>query len=63
MSVRRAFLDLDQNKDGLIEQDDILRYFGDDIDQRDLQKLLAQKSISGKLNCTDFTNWVGESIH
>jgi hydroxymethylpyrimidine pyrophosphatase-like HAD family hydrolase len=40
-----------------------LRYFGDDIDQRDLQKLLDQKSPLGKLNCTAFTNWVGESIH
>ena len=40
VSVRKAFLDLDQNKDGLIELSDILRYFGDDIDQRDLEKLI-----------------------
>jgi len=55
---------LDQNHDGLIEKDDILRYFGDDeIDQRDLQKLLHQKSTSGNLKYTAFTSWVGESIH
>ena len=63
VSVRKAFLDLDSNKDGYIEQDDILRFFGDEIDQRDLAKLFIQKSPSGKLNCMDFTKWVGESIH
>ena len=42
VSVRKAFLELDFNKDGLIEASDILRFFGedDDIDLVDLQTLM-----------------------
>ena len=42
VSVRKAFLELDFNKDGFIEASDILRYFGegDDIDLVDLQTLM-----------------------
>ena len=32
VSVRKAFLELDFNKDGFIEASDILRFFGDDND-------------------------------
>ena len=73
VSVRKAFLDLDHNKDGLIEATDILRYFGDhdEIDLVDLKALIEQKVDNTKtvtsrktaLNCHDFTNWLGEAIH
>ena len=48
VSVRKAFLDLDSNKDGFVEVSDFLRYFGDhvDIDPVDMQKLIQDKSHS-----------------
>lgn len=70
VSVRKAFLDLDSNKDGQVEVSDFMRYFGDhdDIDPVDMQKLIQDKSRSSDLNknainCSDFTHWLGESIH
>lgn len=73
MSVRKAFLELDHDKDGLIEASDILRYFGDDDDidlvdlttlMRERRKTTSESDAKGaKLNCHDFTNWLGESIH
>lgn len=72
-------MDLDSNKDGYIEIYDMLRYFGDEnIDNLDLKKLFYEKGRVLKkgsqksnelvdsmvvLNCSDFTRWVGESIH
>ena len=45
VSVRKAFLDLDLDRDGYIEPVDIIRYFGDDdpIDIVDLNKLMQEK--------------------
>ena len=45
VSVRKAFLDLDLDRDGYIEPVDIIRYFGDDdpIDILDLNKLMQEK--------------------
>ena len=45
ISVRRAFLELDDNRDGIIEAEDIARYFGDEdaVDIVDLRKLLWEK--------------------
>ena len=44
VSVRQAFLDLDSDKDGYINQYDMMRYFGDEnIDGLDLQKLFHEK--------------------
>lgn len=45
VSVRKAFLELDYDKDGLIEASDVLRYFGDDdnIDLVDLKTLMRQR--------------------
>jgi len=65
-------LDLDDDKDGFIQFTDILRYFGDDdaVDVVDLKALMRSKSTclyedssNCGLNCKDFTNWLGESIH
>jgi len=78
--VRKAFLDIDENKDGMIEAADLMRYFGDEdpVEMVDLEKLMREKMLSGpassghapntanqkaRLACSDFTNWVGESIH
>jgi hypothetical protein len=45
ISVRKAFLDLDFNHDGLIEVEDIMRFFGPDADFsfKDLKKLMIEK--------------------
>ena len=46
MSVRKAFLDLDFDKDGFVNGEDIVRYFGTsikEIDVNDLNKLIKKK--------------------
>lgn len=79
VSVRKAFLDIDDDKDGYIEPADIMRFFGDDdpVEMVDLQKLMKEKMLKdpskgnsnsreggkARLTCQDFTSWVGESIH
>jgi len=73
VSVRKAFLELDHDKDGLIQASDVLRYFGDadSVELVDLETLMRQRrkktpleeSKGSKLNCHDFTDWLGESIH
>ena len=87
MSVRKAFLELDQDRDGLIDAEDIARYFGEEepIDLMDLRALMTekkrmrektmkevgaiktglgdQKPNDHRMKCSDFTYWVGESIH
>lgn len=79
VSVRKAFLDLDTDKDGYIVAEDIQRYFGDEdnLDMVDLRRLMLEKQgtitceqvgkcssgMVGALSCHDFTNWVGEAIH
>eukprot|EP00347_Sterkiella_histriomuscorum_P012608 403367915 len=67
-SVRKAFLGLDTDYDGFITVEDILRYFGQDNKEfifNDLKKLILEKdsSKSGKLGYSDFSKWVGNSIH
>ena len=43
--MRKAFLELDSDRDGYIEAADIVRYFGDEdsIDLIDLKKLMREK--------------------
>jgi Ca2+-binding EF-hand superfamily protein len=67
-SVRKAFLDLDTDYDGFITVEDILRYFGQDskkISFHDLKKLFMDKDSKGvgKIGYSDFSKWVGNSIH
>ena len=66
-SVRKAFLDLDTDYDGFITVEDILRYFGQekDLDYNDLKKLIRDKDSKkiGKIGYTDFSKWVGNTIH
>jgi hypothetical protein len=68
---------LDLDRDGYIEPVDIIRYFGDDdpIELVDLNKLMHEKIKDSKeknninlntvprLDCADFTKWVGDVIH
>lgn len=66
-SVRKAFLDLDQDYDGFITAQDIGRYFGQDgskLDFADLQMLIKYKDSKkvGTLNYKDFSKWMGISI-
>jgi len=67
-SVRKAFLALDADHDGLIAVEDFLRGFGEnDLNFNDLRKLIESKSKDpanrGKLSYEDFSSWVGNSIH
>ena len=52
VSVRKAFLDIDENKDGFIEPADILRFFSDEdpVDMVDLEKLMKEKLINSPDN-------------
>lgn len=69
VSVRKAFLDLDIDKDGEISPEDIMRYFGDAhnnlFDYYDLVKILEDLDTtkSGKINYNDFCKWMGGAIH
>lgn len=66
-SVRKAFLELDSDRDGFITIEDILKQFGNEKDlvYNDLKKLIIEKDTKriGKLNYTDFSKWLGGSIH
>jgi Ca2+-binding EF-hand superfamily protein len=67
-SVRKAFLGLDTDYDGFITVEDILRYFGEgnkEFNFNDLKKVIMEKDSTntGKLGYSDFSKWVGNSIH
>ena len=66
-SVRKAFLALDSDYDGFITVEDILRYFGEEkeMNYADLKKLIKDKDSKKqrKIGYTDFSKWVGNSIH
>jgi len=69
VSVRKAFLDLDIDKDGEISAEDIMRYFGDSgnhlFDYYDLVKILEDldSQRKGSINYNDFCQWMGGAIH
>jgi hypothetical protein len=66
-SVRKAFLQLDQDYDGFITIEDILKYFGNekDLNYDDLTKLIQEKDSTGigRINYQDFSKWLGSAIH
>ena len=66
-SVRKAFLDMDADHDGLITIEDFLRNFGDnkDFSFNDLKKLIESKGNfqNGKISYEDFSAWLGGCIH
>lgn len=65
--MRKAFLELDQDRDGFVTIEDILKQFGNEKEMQfnDLKKLMIEKDTKrkGKLNYTDFSKWLGGSIH
>ena len=69
--MRKAFLDLDVDKDGEISPEDIMRYFGNQasmtFDYFDLVKILEDlgggRTSKGTLNYDDFCKWMGGAIH
>jgi len=65
--VRKAFLILDTDYDGFITIEDLLKYFANEteIDYDDLKKLINDKDSKkqGRLNYTDFSRWLGSTIH
>ena len=66
-SVRKAFLALDQDYDGYITVEDILKYFGTDteLNYNDLKKLMIDKDSKkeGRIGYSDFSKWLGSAIH
>ena len=71
-SVRKAFLDLDLDRDGFIEPTEIIRLYGHSFDiQYDLLEAIFQRNcLSGKIqesktsiNYSDFSRWLGPAIH
>lgn len=67
VSVRKAFLDLDLNHDGVISAEDILAFFGGGsrfIDYDDLAKILEDISPNGdgEISYYKFCEWMGASI-
>jgi Ca2+-binding EF-hand superfamily protein len=67
-SVRKAFLALDQDHDGFITVEDILRHFGQEksiVNYNDLKKLVIDKDSrkKGMISYADFSKWVGNAIH
>ncbi|MFO0116533.1 MAG: hypothetical protein ACK521_02570 [bacterium] len=65
--MRKAFLDLDVDRNGNICSEDILTFFGGGsrfIDYDDLQKILEDVSETGdgNLNYFKFCEWMGSSI-
>ena len=66
-SVRKAFLLLDQDYDGYITVEDILKYLGNEseLNYNDLIKLMKDKDTKGigTINYSDFSKWLGSAIH
>ena len=66
-AVRKAFLTLDEDHDGYITVEDILKYFGNetDLNYLDLKMIIKSKDQNniGRLNYSDFSKWLGNSIH
>lgn len=63
-SVRKAFLDVDTDHDGLISTEDIAKLCGGNIDFKDLEVLIKNRDIKreGYLNFKDFCKWMGTTI-
>lgn len=66
-SVRKAFLALDNDYDGFITVEDILRHFGSEkeLNYNDLKKIINDKDSNkiGRINYSDFSKWLGNTIH
>lgn len=67
VSVREAFLNLDDDFNGVIDCEDVLRHFKpeDNIDYYDLLKLMKEKDSKGvgTVGYSDFSRWLGGAIH
>ncbi len=65
--MRKAFLTLDSDYDGIITVEDILKHFGNetDLNFNDLKKLMIDKDSKkmGRLGYMDFSKWLGNAIH
>ena len=66
-SVRKAFLDIDEDYDGFITAEDLARVFGREnkkLDFRDLRTLIKNRDSrrKGKIDFKDFCKWMGGAI-
>ena len=64
-SVRRAWLALDDDHDGLIEPAEFIRLMGNslEMDFRDLEKLMSEHGgHRGTMSYEDFSKWMGAAI-
>ena len=65
-TVRKAFLALDRNFDGVVSIEDFMHYFGTEpFEYGDLHKLLCVKDRNGvgRIDFIDFSKWFGSAIH
>ena len=69
MSVRKAFLDIDENYDGFITAEDLAKLIGGASGSNrfdfNLIKMLINirnKNKNSKLNYTEFSGWLGNTI-
>ena len=63
-SVRKAFLDVDQDYDGFITAEDIAKFYGASADFKDIQTLVKNwdSKKQGKVDFKDFCRWMGTAI-
>ena len=65
ISVRKAFLDMDQDYDGFLTVEDLAKFLGSGtVNLRDLEVLLKNRDTKrkGKLDFKDFCRWMGPAI-
>ena len=63
-SVRKAFLDVDQDYDGFITAEDIAKFYGANADFKEIQTMLRNRDSKrvGKIDFKDFCKWMGTAI-
>lgn len=63
-SVRKAFLDVDQDYDGFINAEDIAKFCGPTADFKEIQIMLKNRDSKrqGKIDFKDFCKWMGTAI-
>jgi Ca2+-binding EF-hand superfamily protein len=62
--VRKAFLDVDTDYDGFITPEDIAKFYGAQVDFKDIQTMMKNRDSSkqGKIDFKDFCKWMGTAI-
>ena len=63
-SVRKAFLDVDNDFDGFITAEDVIKLIGGSVNLKDIETLLKNRDSKrkGKVDFKDFCKWMGTAI-